>query len=320
MKEVVFGEEIRRLRLAKGWSQERLADGICSPSTLSRIENGCQVPSRRVFRLLMEHLEGPGTFSYAHFLGEQAYQREKIQEEILEAMETWQVDRVKDLLWELEHVTNVENPKESQFYEMSKEVCYQMCGAESEGYATKCVEILQIGRPDWNGEEKEEWVKASLGVMRGRIDVVKSDYVEFWILNNLAVGFMWQKKYEEAYRIFVFLFSQLEDDKYVRKRSWKMRGILLGNMALCLLYMGRPRDAKACLKRAVICVQQEGGVLLCMHLLRIEMDVSLALKDQESYYQEELLHHTLQRILPKVEKQEMLEAELQWGKKEFLIL
>lgn len=320
MKEVVFGEEIRRLRLAKGLTQEKLAEGICSPSTLSRIENGCQVPSRRVFRLLMEHLEGPGIFSYAHFLGRQEYQREKIQEELLEAMETWQVDRVKDLLWELEQVMDYQNPKLFQFYEMSKQVCFQMCGAKADGYATKCVQILQIGRPDWNGEDTWDWTDKSMGIMRGRIDVVKSDYVEFWVLNNLAVGFMWQEEYEQAYRIFVFLFEQLEDDRFLRKRSWKMRGILSGNMALCLLYMGRPQDARERLRRASNCIQQEGGLSLFIHLLRIKMDVSLALEDDESYYQEQLLFTTLQKLLPKGCQEEMLEAKRAWGRKEFLIL
>lgn len=59
MREVIFGEEIRRVRLERGLTQERLSEGICSPSTLSRIENGSQVPSRRTFQLLMERLDGP---------------------------------------------------------------------------------------------------------------------------------------------------------------------------------------------------------------------------------------------------------------------
>lgn len=317
---MVFGEEIRRLRLAKGWSQEKLAEGICSPSTLSRIENGCQVPSRRVFRLLMEHLEGPGIFSYAHFLGPEEYRREELQEELLEAMETWQVDRVKDLLWELEQSMDYDNPKLFQFFEMSKQVCFQMCGAQSEGYAGKCIQILQIGRPNWKGKGDFGLEALPIGIRRGRLDVVKSDYVESWVLNNLAVGLMWQKEYEQAYSVFSFLFGQLEDEKFLRKRCWKMRGILSGNMALCLLYMNRPGDAREYLERAYLFVQREGGLSLMVHLLSIQMDVSVALKDNESYYQEKLLLHTLQNLLPKGQLEGMIEAKEQWGRKEFLIL
>lgn len=320
MKEVVFGEEIRRLRLAKGWTQEKLAEGICSPSTLSRIENGCQVPSRRVFRLLMEHLEGPGFFSYAHFLGAEECRREELQEELLEAMEIRQLDRAKDLLWELEQVMDYDNPKLFQFFEMSKQVCFQMCGAKSEGYAMKCVQILQIGRPDWKADSKKDWEAIFVGVSRGSIDTVKSDYVEFWVLNNLAVGFIWQKEYEQAYSIFAFLYRQLEDEKSVRRRSWKMRGILSGNMALCLLYMNRPGDAREYLRKACHYVQREGGLSLLVHLLYIKMDISQALKDNESYYQEQLLLSTLERMLPQRHRKELLGAGEQWERKEFLIL
>lgn len=50
------GEVIRRAREAAGISQEMLSDGICSPETLSRIENGKNVPNRANFQALMERL------------------------------------------------------------------------------------------------------------------------------------------------------------------------------------------------------------------------------------------------------------------------
>ncbi|MDD6195150.1 MAG: helix-turn-helix domain-containing protein [Lachnospiraceae bacterium] len=320
MSEVVFGEEIRRLRLAKGWSQERLAEGICSPSTLSRIENGCQVPSRRVFRLLMEHLEGPGIFSYAYFLGTEESKREELQKDLLEAMENWEVDRVKDLLWELEQVMDYDNPKLFQFFEMSKQVCFQMCGAQPEGYAMKCFQILQIGRPNWNVGGDSEWKAMPVGMRYGRCDMVKSDYVEFWVLNNLAVGFMWQEEYEQAYSILAFLYGQLGDEEILRKRNWKMRGILSGNMALCLLHMNRPQDAREYLRRACIQVRREGGISLFIHLLHIKMDVSVALEDNESYYREQLLLSTLEQMLPQRYQKELFWSNKQWERKEFLIL
>lgn len=49
-------ELIRQLRLEKGLTQEQLAEGICSPVTISRIENGTQQPSNRVLELLLDRL------------------------------------------------------------------------------------------------------------------------------------------------------------------------------------------------------------------------------------------------------------------------
>lgn len=49
-------ELIRQLRMEKGLTQEQLAEGICSPVTISRIENGTQQPSGRVLEMLLDRL------------------------------------------------------------------------------------------------------------------------------------------------------------------------------------------------------------------------------------------------------------------------
>lgn len=49
-------ELIRQLRIEKGLTQEQLAEGICSPVTISRIENGTQQPSNKVLELLLDRL------------------------------------------------------------------------------------------------------------------------------------------------------------------------------------------------------------------------------------------------------------------------
>lgn len=51
-----ISELIRQLRIEKGLTQEQLAEGICSPVTISRIENGTQQPSDRVLGLLLDRL------------------------------------------------------------------------------------------------------------------------------------------------------------------------------------------------------------------------------------------------------------------------
>ena len=44
-----IGQRIRGVRESRGMTQEELADGICSTGTLSKIENGLQVPKRKTF-------------------------------------------------------------------------------------------------------------------------------------------------------------------------------------------------------------------------------------------------------------------------------
>lgn len=53
------GASIREARLKAGLSQEQLSDGICSPLSLSRIENGAAGVSPSTFQALMAHAGAP---------------------------------------------------------------------------------------------------------------------------------------------------------------------------------------------------------------------------------------------------------------------
>lgn len=61
MRKNSLGDTLRELRKQKGLSQEDLAEGICSPVSISRIENGNQIPSQPVLEALLEKL-GTGLY------------------------------------------------------------------------------------------------------------------------------------------------------------------------------------------------------------------------------------------------------------------
>ncbi len=56
-----MGDIIRSLRKRAHLTQEGLAEGICSPVSVSRIENGTQMPSSAVLEALLDRL---GTSTY----------------------------------------------------------------------------------------------------------------------------------------------------------------------------------------------------------------------------------------------------------------
>ena len=53
-----MGDAIHEMRIRAGCTQEELAYGICTPGTLSRIENGKEVASKQVFEALCQRLCG----------------------------------------------------------------------------------------------------------------------------------------------------------------------------------------------------------------------------------------------------------------------
>jgi len=73
METNTLGEIIYHLRKKAGLTQESLADGICSPISISRIENGKQMPSGRVLEQLLERL-GTGTYQLCNVYYENEYQ------------------------------------------------------------------------------------------------------------------------------------------------------------------------------------------------------------------------------------------------------
>lgn len=52
----VVGDFLRETRLRKGYTQEEVSYGICTPAFLSRIENGAQKPGRLILEKLFERL------------------------------------------------------------------------------------------------------------------------------------------------------------------------------------------------------------------------------------------------------------------------
>ena len=59
METILIGSYIRQKRQDKGWSQEFLCEGVCSRTTLSRIENDSQAPSFTTLNKLFEKLGLP---------------------------------------------------------------------------------------------------------------------------------------------------------------------------------------------------------------------------------------------------------------------
>ncbi len=66
MKIERLGDAVRRKRMSLGLTQEALCEGICSTMTISRLENGTQMPSYNRLRALLDRLDMPADRFYCH--------------------------------------------------------------------------------------------------------------------------------------------------------------------------------------------------------------------------------------------------------------
>ncbi len=65
MEQVFLGDYVRQRREDLGLTQGQLCEGICEPITISRLENGKQVPSYTRIKALLERLGLPGSRYFA---------------------------------------------------------------------------------------------------------------------------------------------------------------------------------------------------------------------------------------------------------------
>jgi len=82
MDGVFIGQIIKQKREELGLSQEELCEGICSPPTLSRIENGRQAPSYNRMNALLQRLGLPENRYYA-LMTKQELEIDRLQREIV---------------------------------------------------------------------------------------------------------------------------------------------------------------------------------------------------------------------------------------------
>lgn len=112
-----LGETIRSLRKRAGLTQEQLAEGICSPVSVSRIENGRQMPSRPVLDALLARL-GSGTYQLCdvYWHGEREGTFRHVAEEVRDLVAGGDLAAARERLSELEDLA--EGPADQQLCAM----------------------------------------------------------------------------------------------------------------------------------------------------------------------------------------------------------
>lgn len=103
MSNNTMGEIIRSLRKRAHMTQEELAEGICSPISVSRIENGTQMPSGTVLEALLSRL-GTSTYQICNIYYQTDKQLAFGQEadRVAELLRSGQLSEAKDRLAALE--------------------------------------------------------------------------------------------------------------------------------------------------------------------------------------------------------------------------
>lgn len=141
-------EVIRKERRASGLSQEVLSEEICTPESLSRIENGKRSPSSRNMEALLEKMNRSRERMRSKIRSER-YEILDLEKQLTEYLTYYKIEEAEEVLQKLEEkvdVTEIEN----QQYIMAEKVRFALLNEKIpyEDGIEKLYEILKMTVPD----------------------------------------------------------------------------------------------------------------------------------------------------------------------------
>lgn len=211
------GRKIKEERIRKKISQEELCYGICSVSTLSRIENDTQKPTLKIEEALLEKL-GCSTENLVFYAGEDEIAKHNLETEL--TVLTMHRKPLGNKLEEYKKLIddNSSSHMEKQFALMTEAIwaLYSESWELSQVQA-QLEEALLLTMPDY---EERELVTVKLLTL-----------TEITILNNLAIVKYKQDNFGEAIEIVHYLIGYLEKGDLSTDTSGKKYPLLVYNLA-----------------------------------------------------------------------------------------
>lgn len=192
----VVGDFLRETRLRKGYTQEEVSYGICTPASLSRIENGAQKLGRLILEKLFERL-GTENNLFNSFVSREDMELYSAIQELIRNVTDEEIDKIESQIATVEKMINSASSLERQCLLFAK----SKLAVQKEENNKKAMEILMeaihITLPDFDG-------KTPL-----RSNLLTFD--EITIINSIAVRHASNKEYFKAIQLGMWLKEYMED-------------------------------------------------------------------------------------------------------------
>lgn len=192
MANYTIGDMIFETRMARGYSQEELSFGICSTSSLSRIENNTQVPGRKIFEGLLQRL-GVSESIYSVFVSREEMELYRLKQELVWKLEDFNFERIEVLIQELEKRLTGRNELERQYLLFAKASVLWCSQKKPQEALEMLLSVIRMTIPGFRGTE----------------DIRKQllTFDEITILNSIALLYA---EMEERIRALELLFALRE--------------------------------------------------------------------------------------------------------------
>ncbi|MCR4610264.1 MAG: helix-turn-helix domain-containing protein [Lachnospiraceae bacterium] len=269
MKKAKIGEVVKQCRLSNGFTQEELCSGICSISTLSRIENGQQYPSRSVFTLLFEKM-GEEEILYDDYMGDYDYEIYNLSYKVTTCLKRCDYPKAENYLNKLRFIigdTSDVEEKGRYIYKFIELLFASYEWTSSERKKDK-IEISQYGYYLYEEIRKMFEKCMDLDYNRGNANL---DKMEIRMLNFMGYAKFLQEDYKSAIDIWVRLLNGYRDKDDDGVGFVEERASLYCNISAALSALGLYDEAKAFSDKGIRLCFDGGSLRLVNRLLHNRM-------------------------------------------------
>lgn len=208
-----FGAIIKSRREEMGYTQEALAEGICSIPTLSRIENGERMPSKEHFEMLIQRL-GYSNTSLDIYVDKRDFMKHELNAEIRQAIYRKEIDRAIALFGRYKEVAQPQTKIDKQLILLYEVLIY----SDKFSLAEQCErleEALHLTCPKFDGS---------------RIPTVLS-YGEIVLVNNIAIIYFYMGRKDNAIHLLYELKQYYDSHIVGPEEAIRTRSMVLYNLS-----------------------------------------------------------------------------------------
>lgn len=273
----VVGDFLRETRLRKGYTQEEVSYGICTPASLSRIENGAQKPGRLILEKLFERL-GTENNLFNSFVSREEMELYSAIQELVRNITDDDVAKIEKQIEVVEKLAVNTTELEHQCLYFAKGELARQKEKDDKKAMEMYMKAIHITLPDFDGKNPlrnnlltfdEIMIINSIAILYANRenDIMNAIELDMWLKvhmeNKIMDGKMKTAKYpmilynlsnwfgNKEFHVEALKMAELGVDFFIQYGNLAFFPILVVNKGVALAEIGKIEDARKCLHQAI---------------------------------------------------------------------
>ena len=288
----VVGDFLRETRLRKGYTQEEVSYGICTPASLSRIENGAQKPGRLILEKLFERL-GTENNLFNSFVSREEMELYSAIQELIRDVTDGDIKKIEIQISKVEKLTVNISGLEHQCLLFAKGELVKQRDKDQNKAMELMMKAIHITLPDFDG----------INPLRSNL----LTFDEIMIINSIAVLHAKNGKVMDAIQLEMWLKDYMEDKIVDGKMKTAKYPMILYNLSNWFGIKGCHHEA---FQMADLGVDLSYGNLAAFPILVSNKGVALA-ELGEFEEARKYLHQTI-TVFEAMKKTDRAQAVIDW--------